>query len=81
MKATMRTKIDKWMPGLALTLLSCTAKAAQVADAAQLSSGAANVAQQAHPVFIGIIHTIFIIIVVSMAAMVFSAVTNPRSTR
>jgi hypothetical protein len=64
---------------MALALFSSIAQAAQEANARQLASGAGDPANQSHPILTVIIHTIFIIIVVSVAATLFSSFINPRS--
>jgi hypothetical protein len=66
---------------MALVLFSSIAQAAQEAAARQLASGAGDPANQSHPILAAIIHVIFIIVVVSVAATLFSAFINPQSNR
>ena len=55
-----------------------TAQAAAQADAARLASGARDVAQQAHPILVPLVHIVFIIVLVSFGGIILTTFINPR---
>ena len=77
----MNTRRHPWIQGVTLAALAATAMAAELAEGARLSSGAADTAYQAHPILTGIVHGLFIILVVSLSAIILSSLVNPRSFR
>lgn len=66
---------------LASALASRVVQAATSADAHQLASGAGEAARSAHPILMGLVHIVFVIIMVSFAAIVLTTLSNPRQRR
>ncbi len=69
------------MSGAAMALSSGLAKASDVAEAHQLSSGTIGTMAQSHPVLTVFIHVVITILVVGAIATVFSVLVNPQSSR
>lgn len=75
----MNTRILPWITGWVLLLWAGTAQATQTAEAHPLTSGSAATLQQAHPFLSVVLHIVIITVIIGIAGVALSTITNPSS--